>query len=306
VTAAPDALAANLAGVLAAAADANGAQVPAHLARAVEGVAITDQHRAAAQALARKPAVLLLGHIAQRHPQWSDLRALAAGLAAVTGATLGYLSEGANAAGAALAGATPHRGPAGQSLARNGFDARAMLETPRNAYILFGIEPSKDLAEGAEALRSLRDAAVVAFTPFASEELLDVADVLLPIGTFAETAGTFVNAEGRWQSFDAAADLVGDARPGWRVLRVLGNELELPNCEYRTPSDIAAELESELGEARELVPSDTQYKGSFVPNGRAASIDGAELDVPIYAIDALVRRSEPLQETVLGARQGAE
>ena len=300
VTAEPDALAANLAAVLAAVAAEASTAVPAHLARAVEGVAVTAAHRAAAQVLARKPAVVLLGQIAQRHPQYADLRALAASLAAMTGATLGYLSEGANAAGAALAGATPHRGPGGNSVARGGFDARAMLETPRDAYILFGIEPSKDLAEGAEALRSMRNAAVVAFTAFASGELLDVADVLLPIGTFAETAGTFVNAEGRWQSFDAAADLVGEARPGWRVLRVLGNQLELPGCEYRTPSDVAAALEEEIGDVRALSPADTQYKGSFAPGGRMAPIGAADLDVPIYAIDALVRRSEPLQETVLG------
>jgi NADH-quinone oxidoreductase subunit G len=300
VTAAPDALAANLAAVLAAAASAAGAPVPAHLARAVEGVQVTDAHRASAQALTRKPALVLLGQIAQRHPQYAELRALAAGLAAVTGAALGYLSEGANAAGAALAGATPHRGPGGKPVARAGFDARAMLETPRNAYILFGIEPTLDLAEGDAALGALREAAVVAFTSFVSKELEDVADVLLPIGTFAETAGTFVNAEGRWQSFDAAADPIGDSRPGWRVLRVLGNELELPHCEYRTPSDIAAEVERELDGARDVAPSDTQYKGSFAPSGRAASVDGAVLDVPIYAIDALVRRSQPLQETVLG------
>jgi NADH-quinone oxidoreductase subunit G len=306
VTAASDALAANLAAVLAAAANASGAPLPAHLARVVEGVTVTDAHRAAAKALTRKPSLVLLGQIAQRHPQRSDLRALAAGLAALTGATLGYLSEGANAAGAALAGATPHRGPGGQSVARNGFDARAMLETARNAYLLFGIEPSKDLAEGAAALHVLRGAAVVAFTAFASEELLDVADVLLPTGTFAETAGTFVNAEGRWQSFDAAADLVGDARPGWRVLRVLGNELELPNCEYRTPSDVTAALEQEIGAARTLAPGDTQYKGSYSPRGRAGPADDSALDVPIYAIDALVRRSEPLQETALArAEQGA-
>jgi NADH-quinone oxidoreductase subunit G len=304
VTAAPDALAANLAAVLAAAASAAGTNVPAHLARAVEGAAVTDSHRAAAQALTRKPALVLLGQIAQRHPQYADLRALAAGLAHVTGAALGYLSEGANAAGAALAGATPHRGPGGNAVARAGFDARGMLETPRNAYILYGIDPTLDLAEGAAALRPLRAAAVVAFTSFVSDELLDVADVLLPIGTFAETAGTFVNAEGRWQSFDSAADPVGDARPGWRVLRVLGNELELPHCEYRTPSDVTADVERELGEACQLAAAETQYKGSFVPTGRAVPSEGVVLDVPIYAIDALVRRSEPLQETVLG-RQGA-
>ena len=130
--------------------------------------------------------------------------------------------------------------------------------------------------------------------------------MLFPIGTFAETAGTYVNAEGRWQSFDAAADAVGDARPGWRVLRVLGNELELPNCEYRMPSDVIAEVERELGAARELSPADTGYKASFTASSRASLANDAVLDVPIYAIDALVRRSEPLQETVLGvAGRGA-
>ena len=305
VTAAPEALAANLAAVLAAAASAAGAVVPAHLFRAVEGATVTDAHRAAAEALARKPALVLLGQIAQRHTQYADLRALAAGLAAVTGAALGYLSEGANAAGAALAGATPHRGTGGKAVARAGFDARAMLETPRSAYILFGIEPSLDLAEGSAALRALRGAAVVAFTSFVSAELEDVADVLLPTATFAETAGTYVNVEGRWQSFDAAADPVGDSRPGWRVLRVLGNDLELPHCEYLRPSDVTAEVEREIGDARSLAPGDTQYRGSFATSPRAAAADNTTLDVPIYAIDALVRRSEPLQETVLG-RAGGE
>jgi NADH-quinone oxidoreductase subunit G len=304
VTAAADAFVTNLAAVLVAAASAAGKSVPAHLARAVEGVVPSDAQRAAAAALERQPGLVLLGHIAQRHPQYADIRALAAGLAAVTGATLGYLSEGANAAGAALAGATPHRGPAGAGVGRAGFDAQAMLETHRSAYILFGIEPTKDLADGAKSLTALRGAAVVAFTAFVSDELLDVANVLLPIATFAETAGTFVNVEGLWQSFDAAADVAGEARAGWRVLRVLGNELELPNCEYRTPSDVTAELERELGAARELKPTDTQYKGSFTPHARGASTGDVALDVPIYAIDALVRRAEPLQDTVLG-RQGA-
>ena len=171
LAAAADALAANLAAVLAAAAKAAGTAVPAHVARAVEGVAVTDAHRATAAALTRKPALVLLGQIAQRHPQYADLRALAAALAAVTGATLGYLSEGANAAGAALAGATPHRGPGGNAVGRSGFDAGAMLETARDGYILFGIEPTKDLAEGAASLPPLRKAAVVAFTAFVSAEL---------------------------------------------------------------------------------------------------------------------------------------
>jgi NADH-quinone oxidoreductase subunit G len=306
VTAPADALVANLAGVLSAAANAAGVPVPAHLTRVTEGVTVTDAHRLAAQTLGRRPGLVLLGQIAQRHPQYADLRALAAGLSAITGAALGYLTEGANAAGAALAGALPHRGVAGKGVARPGSDAQAMLDTPRNGYLLFGIEPSKDIAAGAWAHGTLRGAAVIAFTSFVSDELLDVADVLLPIATHFETAGTLVNVEGRWQSFDAAADLPGEARPGWRVLRVLGNELELPNCEYRTPSDISAELESELGAARELEPTATKYAGSFAPAPRAAPPAGAVLDVPIYAVDALVRRSEPLQDTAVAraARQG--
>ena len=143
-------------------------------------------------------------------------------------------------------------------------------------------------------------------SPVRPDELDDVANVLFPIATFTETAGTFVNAEGRWQSFDAAADPVGESRPGWRVLRVLGNELQLSRCEYRTPSDVTADLERELDDARELSQADAQYKGSFAPHtqGGASTAGTLVLDVPIYEIDALVRRSQPLQETVLG-RQGA-
>src|SRR5262249_19809682 len=153
------------------------------------------------------------------------------------------------------------RGVGGKMLARAGRDAGAMVESPRATYVLFGVEPSQDLAAGARALGALRDAKVIAFTSFASPELLDVADVLLPIATFAETAGTFVNAEGRWQSFDAAAEPAGESRPGWRVLRVLGNELGLPDCEYRTPSEISAALERELGGRAASEPE--RYRGGF-------------------------------------------
>jgi NADH-quinone oxidoreductase subunit G len=209
------------------------------------------------------------------------------------------LSEGANAVGGTLAGALPHRGVGGKGVQRAGLDAQSMLSNPRKAYILFGIEPSKDLANGNAALNALRGASVVCFTPYVTDELLDVADILLPTATFAETAGTFVNAEGLWQSFDAAAELPGEARPGWRVLRVLGNELELAACDYRTPSDVAAALEHELGTAKNLEPGTTVYGGSFAPGVGAVGAALAELDVPIYAIDAVVRRSAALQATAL-------
>ncbi len=302
IAAPADRLVDELAGVVAAAA-ASASAVPTYAAKLVSGRTPGDSQRAAAQALGRAPALVLLGHIAQRHPRFAELRALAAALASLTGASLGYLAEGANGVGGALAGALPHRGVGGRPIARPGRDAHAMLEDPRRAYVLFGIEPSKDLAQGAAALPALEHAKVVCFTSYVTPELLRIADVLLPIGTFAETAGTFVNTEGVWQSFDAAADVVGDARPGWRVLRVLGNLLGLANCEYRSPSDVLAALEEELGDASRPQPGATAYSGSFAANGAAASeaaTQADELDVPIYAVDAVVRRSEPLQETVLG------
>jgi NADH-quinone oxidoreductase subunit G len=303
-----DSFVAELAGVVAAAAAAGGAAVPANVKGVVDAARPGDAHKAAAAVLARKPGLVLLGQIAQSHPRYSDIRALAGALATLTGASLGYLSEGANSVGAALAGALPHRGVGGKPVARAGRDARAMIESPLRAYVLYGIEPSLDLATGARSLDALRGAKVVAFTAYSSPELLDVATVLLPIGTFAETAGTFVSGEGRWQSFDAAADLAGEARPGWRVLRVLGNEIDLPNCDYRSPSEISAELERDLGEAAEVKAEQGAYSGDFAPsasNVQPAEAELAGLDVPIYAVDPLVRRSEALQLTTIARRAKA-
>jgi len=133
----------------------------------------------------------------------------------------------------------------------------------------------------------------VCFTPYVTEALLESADVLLPIATFAETAGTFVNVEGVWQSFDAAAKCFGEAREGWRVLRVLGNELDLPECEYRTAADICDALAAELDDK----DADTGYGGRFEPTLEAADCDVETLDVPIYAVDAIVRRGNALQDT---------
>jgi NADH-quinone oxidoreductase subunit G len=299
---------AQLAAVAVAAAKAAGVALPQTIADAAGNAAAGAAHEAAAAAIVRKPGLILLGHIAQRHPRFADIRAVAAAIAAATGAELGYLAEGANGYGAAVAGALPHRGAGGPSRSRKGRDAQRMLAEPRTAYILFGIEPSLDLANGRRALDVLKSAKVVCFTPFVSDELLECADILLPTATFAETAGTFVNAEGRWQSFDAAAVPEGDARPGWRVLRVLGNELGLPECDYRQPGDVSAALERELGGRAAPGSEHNVYRGSFAPSAERAVIDAAaraEIDVGIYAIDGVVRRSEALQETSLAKRERA-
>jgi NADH-quinone oxidoreductase subunit G len=133
---------------------------------------------------------------------------------------------------------------------------------------------------------------VVALTAFADEDLLDCCSVVLPVATFAETAGTYVNAEGRWQSFDAAAAAFADSRPGWRVLRVLADLLEAEDCAYQTIGEIQAELR-----ARAWPSGDNSYAGEPDLETAAAAVDLSELDVPAYAIDPLVRRSAPLQQT---------
>ncbi|TDJ47191.1 MAG: NADH-quinone oxidoreductase subunit G [Gammaproteobacteria bacterium] len=284
-----------LAGVVVAAAELKGSNMSAPLAKALKRVEIQDAHRDAAGVLLNKErSLILLGQLAMRHPRYADIRRLAAALADLTGARLGYLPEGANAVGAALAGLLPHRGPGGRALESAGLNAHGMLASPRSVYLLFGLEPDHDLADGTLAEQALKAAdTVICFTPFVTERLLECADVLLPIGTFAETAGTFVNVEGRWQSFSAAASLVGDARAGWRVLRVLGNELNLPDCEYQNAAEISEALASEIGH----VEANNDYNGRAAVSLEPVAVDAMALDVPIYAVDAVVRRGTALQET---------
>jgi len=285
-----------LGAIVLAAAEETGKPAPAAVSGIAAEIAVTDEHRAAARRLLGKErAMILLGHIAQRHPQFSDLRALAAALASLTGADIGYIAEGANGAGAAIAGVLPHRGANGADAGDTGLDVQGMISSPRRAYVLFGIEPGEDVANGERAQQALKSAdSVITFSPYVTPELLECSSVILPIGTFAETAGTFVNAEGRWQSFEAAADPVGEARPGWRVLRVLANRLGIEDADYRSAAEVLEAARSEIGEVR----PDNRYSGQIEAGMETSHVPLEELDVPIYSVDAVVRRSEPLQRTV--------
>ena len=220
------------------------------------------------------------------------LRGLAACLADLTGVTLGTLDEGANPAGAWIAGALPHREAHGESAKRRGLDARAMIEAGLDAYLLMGLEPELDCADGARAREALNRAGfVVSLSAFRSEVMSSYADVILPVAPFAETDGSFVNVSGTWQSFGAAAPPWADSRPAWRVLRVLGNLFDLDGFEYETIADVRSELGS---------PGLAGAPGWTLPrNLPEAGGSGIErvAPVPIYAADALVRRSKPLQAT---------
>ena len=183
-----------------------------------------------------------------------------------------------------------------------GRDAGAMLAGGLDAYLLFGgLEPALDSAYP-QADAALADARfVLALTPYAPESLRRHAHVLLPVGTFAETSGSFVNLEGRWQTFTAAATLVGESRPGWKVLRVLGNLLNLPGFDYESSDDVRAELEHALGALCGRA-ADTTYRGSWQLQGPLA---GRLHDLPIYQTDPIVRRAPALQQTQAAARPAA-
>jgi NADH-quinone oxidoreductase subunit G len=132
---------------------------------------------------------------------------------------------------------------------------------------------------------------VVVLTPFATEAMRAFAHVLLPVGTFAETSGTFVNAEGRWQSFQGVAHPVGESRPAWKVLRVLGNLFQVSGFEYESSEAVRDELQGRLGEVR----PDNAFAARRVLNGERPA--GAAVDVPMYQVDAIVRRAPALQRT---------
>jgi NADH-quinone oxidoreductase subunit G len=295
VEAPAEALASALAGVLLAALESAGKPPAAALQERYADLRPSDEQRAAASVLLNKDdAWLLLGQLVERHPRLTEIRFIASELAAATGARLGYLPEGANAAGAAMVGFVPRKSADSKSERAQGLDVEAMLSAPRHAYILHGIEPEFDIADSGLADAALKSAdIVVALTAFAGESLLECADVVLPIATFAETPGTFVSAEGRWQHFSAAANPFGDSRPAWRVLRVLAAELGVKDCDFQTIEEVQATLNASI----ERPPGDNRYQGSPVPKGTAREVDFDRLDVPMYSIDALVRRSAPLQQT---------
>ncbi|MFO1308022.1 MAG: NADH-quinone oxidoreductase subunit NuoG [Burkholderiales bacterium] len=279
---APSLLPAALAEIVVAAAKAAGKPVPAELA----AVQPSAQAQAIAASLAggTKRAVFL-GNLAVQHPAAAQLRALAQALAGIVGATLGTLVESANAVGAALVGAQPEAG---------GLDARAMVAEPRSAYLVLHAEPELDCANPVAARAALEKAdLVVVMSPFAHGT--SYADVLLPIAPFTETAGTFVNCEGRVQSFNGVVKPLGEARPAWKVLRVLGTMLELPGFAFESIDDVRAEVVP-AAEAIAARLSNATSTPLAAPDGQPAPLERVA-DVPIYFADPLVRRADSLQQT---------
>jgi NADH-quinone oxidoreductase subunit G len=289
VVAAPSAWADQLAGIAAAVAEARGVTVPRELA----GAEVSDAHRHVAASLsAGDRRVILLGNSAVQHPEFSKLHAAAQWLANQTGASLGFLPEAANSVGGHVVGALP---------GVQGLNAREAFEQPRRAYVLFNVEAEFDTANPAQALHALSNAdMVVALSTFKTDAAFDYADVLLPVAPFTETAGSFINAEGTLQAFNGVVRPLGEARPGWKIVRVLGNLLDLPGFDYATAEDVREVALKDVQVATRLNNgTDAPLARSAAPagGGRADGRFERVADVPIYHADPLVRRAGSLHLT---------
>jgi len=255
-----------------------------------------DYHKRIAASLKDgERSAVMLGNIAVQHPAYSQLLALSIALSKATGATLSLLPERANTAGAWLAGVVPHREPGGKAASKKGKNASEMLTAGMEHFLLVGAEVEFDAANPAKATAVLAQAeSVVALSSFMSDSLRASADVILPTATFAEAFGTFVNAAGMWQASSGAVPAPGDARPAWKVFRVLATNLELDGFDYSSPESVATEL-------AEGCSSIELNNITNMPSLKYSGDSGSGLvragETPIYATDPLVRRSQPLQKT---------
>lgn len=287
-----------LAGVAKSLVGSQGKSLDAGWAALLADIQPTETEQAMADQLANAShGRVFLGGVAEGHPDLSVLHALASLVCQLSECQLGFLPSGGNSVGAVMAGALPHRGPGGGLVPVRGLNGQAMLEEDLRGYLLLAVEPELDCADPTLALKGLRNADfVVSLTSFRSQTMLEYADVLLPIGTFAETSGTFINAEGRWQRFTAAISPQAEIRPAWKVLRVLANLLQIPGFDYLSSEGIYDELQRRVESAAKPQEAKPQR-----PESLGSAVNGSDLvriaEVAIYSTDGLVRRSRALQES---------
>ncbi|MFO1290192.1 MAG: NADH-quinone oxidoreductase subunit NuoG [Nitrosomonas sp.] len=266
-------------------------------------VNVTDVTRAIANNLvSNQPAGIFLGNLSQHHPNYSEIFLLAQEIAKVTSAKLGVFGEAANSVGAYVAGAIPNRklGNLTTNGEEVGLNAIQMLNAEAvsacKAYILVNLEPEYDTYDPQSALERIKGAEFVVSLSSYKGNITDYADVILPIAPFTETSGTFINTEGRVQSFNGVVSPLAEARPAWKVLRVLANLLELKGFDYETSEQVCTELLSDYGNVADHL---NNRINEFTVNLNEANVNGIERigEVNIYQSDPIVRRASSLQLT---------
>ncbi|CAN5600456.1 NADH-quinone oxidoreductase subunit NuoG [soil metagenome] len=290
INAAPDDWVRLLAAIAGAVGKSKGTEAPAKPITPLDDATLELAAGIAESLLSGERKAILLGNSAAQHPQAAQLLVLAKWIGEQTGATVGYLTEAANTVGAQLVRAMPGAG---------GLDAGAMIANPLKAYLLLNLEPTLDMADPVATVAALGKAhLVIAMTPFKSAAA-DVADVLLPITPFTETSGTFVSAEGRVQSFHGVVKAQGDSRPGWKVLRVLGNLLGLQGFEFETSEDVRAQALGDMSTIGARLDNAAPSTASHATPAQATAegVFQRIADIGIYSSDPFVRRATSLQLT---------
>ncbi|BBL34394.1 NADH-quinone oxidoreductase chain 3 [Nitrosomonas stercoris] len=292
--------------VLKAASEIKNVFVPEQIASAVQQINVSKQAKEIATSLIEhSPATVFLGNLAQHHPRYTDLLQAVQALSEITGAKFGVLGEAANSVGAYFAGMVPWNVAvdnsnskesglnAGQMLGWSSSDAVPSCKT----YILLNIEPELDCYDAQQALKTLHSAEFVVALSSYKGKIPDYADVILPISPFTETSGTFINTEGRIQSFQGVVSPRGETRPAWKILRVLGNMLQVDGFEYDSPEEVRTEV---IPEEQEFI-SNLDNSLSTLSTIEKSNLENGVIErigeIPIYQADPIVRRAESLQKT---------
>lgn len=280
---APDALIGQLSAVLASVSRLSASDAEPQFVTLTSNAVPNDATDSVASSLLKgEKRAILLGNFACQHPQAAVIEALCSEISRIAGAKFGVLGEAAGTVGGYLAGAVP----------AGGLNAHSMLKSPRKAYVILGAEPSLDCFDGVLAEEALASAASVIYLGSFSGKASDYADVMLPVSPFTETSGSFVNIEGRVQSFNAVSAPLGETRPAWKVLRVLGNLLGFDGFEYESSEAVRDEALSGYS------PDRLSNKAPLLAFVSSTSTGFQRIaDVPVYFTDALVRRATALQKT---------
>lgn len=307
---APGAMITKLAEILKAAFEIKGKEQTSGLQQLINSIDVSYTDNAfsiASSLIENAPSAIYLGNLSQHHPDYSRINLLASLIAEITGASYGILGEAANSVGAYLVGAIPEINTLSVTTqfdqVESGLNAAQMLgysddltDKQCQAFILMNVEPEFDSYDSQKALKTIKSSEFVVSLSAYKGNAGDYADILLPIAPFTETSGTYVNTEGRIQSFNGVVSPLGEARPAWKVLRVLANLLALEKFEYETTEQIRAEIFPEGIEINRYLDNTLRNFGTEIKVTEGHGIQRIG-EVPIYQTDPIVRRAESLQAT---------
>jgi NADH-quinone oxidoreductase subunit G len=268
--------------------------MPEALSRLVIGITPDEHVRAIAHGLKKSRACVVTGALFENHPHAALLRTLLEWVLRLSGARHLHLTTGGNAAGAWVAGAIPHRTAAGVEVEAPGLNVHAILEKKAKGYLLLNVDPACDFSNPYQARQAMLAAEfVVALTGFMHESIQEYADVILPVGLFPETSGTYVNVDLDWQTVQGAISPVGEARPAWKVLRVLGNLFHLSGFDFDSSEEVLNALKNELSLASPKMTSLFYPESLPKPSTTLDRIGGW----PLYRSEAVVRYAQALQNS---------